>query len=78
MRVERFEELAGTVGGLVRAQRGVQLFRFQSNQRALHNSSLSRRTYFFAVTVISMCAPPASLATPTVVRVGRGSLKMVV
>jgi hypothetical protein len=36
-------------------------------------------TYFRAVTVISICAPaPASLVTPTVVRVGRGSLNVCV
>lgn len=29
--------------------------------------------YFLAVTVTSICAPPASAVTPTVVRVGLGS-----
>ncbi len=32
--------------------------------------------YLRAVMVISMCAPPESFMTPTVVRVGRGSLKI--
>ena len=35
----------------------------------------AKRYYFLAVTVISMCPAPTSLATTTVVRVGRGSLK---
>ena len=34
-----------------------------------------RRSYLLAVTVISIRAVPTSLATPTVVRAGRGSLK---
>jgi hypothetical protein len=47
----------------------------QSYAHARFRPTTAESLYFLAVTVISICPGPTSLATTTVVRVGLGSLK---